>query len=179
MSFCLLRPFWRPHRYPKRAGGAVLTDGGGHAIFAIDGLSRSGVPLAALSDETKNRLRQLLGEEASVANPIEPNCRWCFTAGYANRKPANHDILRRAGIPVLPSIDWVVTSTKALFERAHWLAGRSAPGGDATPITGRHDVPTGLSAESTARSFLSCSKHRCRESCCRPVGSDLRGKSRL
>ncbi|RWB36185.1 MAG: CoA-binding protein [Mesorhizobium sp.] len=59
-------------RLPRRETGiAVLTDGGGHATLAVDALSRSGVPLASLSEDTKVKLRHVLGDEASVENPID------------------------------------------------------------------------------------------------------------
>ncbi|MER9350497.1 acetate--CoA ligase family protein [Mesorhizobium sp. M0227] len=52
-------------------GIVVLADGGGHATLAVDALSRAGVPLVSLSGETKAKLRKVLGEEASVENPID------------------------------------------------------------------------------------------------------------
>ncbi|MER9490174.1 acetate--CoA ligase family protein [Mesorhizobium sp. M0563] len=57
---------------PKmQTGVAVLTDGGGHATLAVDALSRAGVPLASLSEDTTARLRKVIGEEATVGNPID------------------------------------------------------------------------------------------------------------
>ncbi|MER8766761.1 acetate--CoA ligase family protein [Mesorhizobium sp. M0968] len=197
-------------------GIAVLTDGGGHATLAVDALSRAGVPFASLSEDTKAKLRKVLGDGANVENPIDvasavdaypdvfPECieilasdpqvglvltnglfgayhirfdasllkaensaaerivalrdatglPLVFHSCYANRKPENHDILRNGGIQVFPSLDWAVSGSKALFERANWLSKR-----------GRHEerlaletppvvVPGGLSAETTARGIL-------------------------
>ncbi|MER9294724.1 acetate--CoA ligase family protein [Mesorhizobium sp. M0510] len=57
---------------PKPGTGiVVLTDGGGHATVAVDALSRAGVPFASLSEDTKAKLRSVVGEEASVENPID------------------------------------------------------------------------------------------------------------
>jgi acetyltransferase len=52
-------------------GVAVVADGGGHATIAVDALSRSGVPLASLSVETRTKLQKLLGLEAIAYNPID------------------------------------------------------------------------------------------------------------
>lgn len=201
---------------PRQEGGvAVLTDGGGHATLAVDALSRAGVPLATLSEDTKAKLRSVLGDEASVENPIDvasaadaypevfPECieilasdpqvglvltnglfgayhirfdaslleaensaaerivalrkatglPLVFHSCYANRKPENHDILRNGGIQVFPSIDWAVTGSKALFERANWLSKRRSHDRLA-PEGPRVVVPTGLSAETIARGIL-------------------------
>lgn len=69
----------QPH-VPPEAGVAVLSDGGGHAILAADALSEAGVPLAALSMETRARLRDLLGPAAAVDNPVD-------LAGASDRDP--------------------------------------------------------------------------------------------
>lgn len=197
-------------------GIAVLTDGGGHATLAVDALSRAGVPLASLSEDTKAKLRSVLGDEASVANPIDvasvtdaypdvfPECieilasdpqvglvltnglfgayhirfdasllkaensaaerivalqkasglPLVFHSCYANRKPENHDILRNGGIQVFPSIDWAVTGSKSLFERANWLSKQGSHDKRLAPEAPRVVVPSGLSAETTARMML-------------------------
>lgn len=70
----------------SRAGVAVLSDGGGHATLAVDDLHERGVALAALSAETRDRLRALLGPAAAVSNPVD-------LAGAADRRP---DIFARA-----------------------------------------------------------------------------------
>ena len=53
------------------AGIAILSDGGGQGTLAADALSDMGVPLAVLSDPTREALRGLLGRAASVANPVD------------------------------------------------------------------------------------------------------------
>jgi len=50
---------------------AILTDGGGHATIGADLLSDYGIKLPELSEKTKNRLREILPEAASVANPVD------------------------------------------------------------------------------------------------------------
>ncbi|MCF6127884.1 CoA-binding protein [Mesorhizobium sp. M7A.F.Ca.CA.001.07.2.1] len=202
---------------PKpKTGIAVLTDGGGHATLAVDALSRAGVPLASLSEDTKTKLRSVLGDEASVENPIDvasaadaypdvfPECieilasdpqvglvltnglfgayhirfdesllkaensaaerivalrkasglPMVFHSCYGNRKPENHDILRNGGIQIFPSIDWAVTGSKALFERANWLSKQNSNADRLAPDARRVFVPSGLSAETTAREML-------------------------
>ena len=202
---------------PKpQTGIAVLADGGGHATLAVDALSRAGVPLASLSENTKAKLRTILGDGASVENPIDvysavdahpdvfPECieilasdpqvgviltigmfgayhirfhaslseaenmaaerivalqkatglPLVFHSCYADCKPENHDILRRGGIQVFPSLDWTVNGSKALFERAKWLSKRGSHDERLAPEAPRIVVPSGLSAETTARRML-------------------------
>jgi acyl-CoA synthetase (NDP forming) len=66
---------------PSGTDVVVLSDGGGHGTLAADALAALGVPLTTLRDETKERLRALLGGAASVENPVD-------VAGAADRNPA-------------------------------------------------------------------------------------------
>lgn len=50
---------------------AILADGGGHATIAADLLSDYGIDLPELSDKTKEKLRKILPEAASVVNPVD------------------------------------------------------------------------------------------------------------
>jgi len=50
---------------------AILADGGGHATIAADLLSDYGINLPELSDKTKEKLRKILPEAASVVNPVD------------------------------------------------------------------------------------------------------------
>ncbi len=50
---------------------AVLADGGGHATIAADLLTDHGITLPELSEKTKERLRKILPEAASVVNPVD------------------------------------------------------------------------------------------------------------
>lgn len=50
---------------------AILADGGGHATIASDLLSDYGIDLPELSDKTKEKLRKILPEAASVVNPVD------------------------------------------------------------------------------------------------------------
>ena len=50
---------------------AILADGGGHATIAADLLSDYGINLPELSERTKEKLRELLPEAASVVNPVD------------------------------------------------------------------------------------------------------------
>ena len=63
------------------AGLAILSDGGGQGTLAADALSDMGVPLARLSDETREALRTLLGRAAAVTNPVD-------LAGASDADPA-------------------------------------------------------------------------------------------
>lgn len=60
----------QPIPSPER-GTVILSDGGGQGTLAIDMLSDAGVPLAALSDDTRTALRALLGPAAAVGNPVD------------------------------------------------------------------------------------------------------------
>ena len=50
---------------------AILADGGGHATIAADLLTDYGINLPELSDKTKEKLREILPEAASVVNPVD------------------------------------------------------------------------------------------------------------
>lgn len=50
---------------------AVLSDGGGHAALAVDALVALGTPLAVLGEDTRERLRVLLGDAAAAGNPVD------------------------------------------------------------------------------------------------------------
>ncbi|WP_327112387.1 acetate--CoA ligase family protein [Nocardia sp. NBC_01730] len=50
---------------------AILSDGGGHATLAADALAARGIELARLGEQTRLRLRQLLGDAAAVADPVD------------------------------------------------------------------------------------------------------------
>ncbi|MDX8443047.1 acetate--CoA ligase family protein [Mesorhizobium australafricanum] len=202
---------------PKpKTGIAVLTDGGGHATLAVDALSRAGAPFASLSEDTKTRLKGVLGNEAKVENPIDvasaadayPDVfRECieilasdpqvglvlinglvgayhirfdaslleaensaaermvalrkdtglplvFHSCYADRKPENHDILRKGGIQVFPSIELAATGSKALYARANWLSQQHSRVAELVPESSTVFVPSGLSAETAARGLL-------------------------
>jgi acetate---CoA ligase (ADP-forming) len=67
---------------PARRGRglAILSDGGGQGTLAADALSELNAPLAELTHETRTELRELLGAEAAVANPVD-------VAGAADRDP--------------------------------------------------------------------------------------------
>lgn len=50
---------------------AILADGGGHATIASDLLTDYGVHIPELTDATKEKLKEILPEAASVVNPID------------------------------------------------------------------------------------------------------------
>ncbi len=50
---------------------AILADGGGHATIASDLLTDYGINLPELSDKTKEKLRKILPDAASVVNPVD------------------------------------------------------------------------------------------------------------
>ncbi len=52
-------------------GVAILSDGGGHGALAADMLETFGVPLADLSQATRERLREILGFAAGIRNPVD------------------------------------------------------------------------------------------------------------
>lgn len=60
---------------------AVLADGGGHATIAADALSKQGLLLAQIGDETKRKLAEILPHAASVTNPVD-------VAGGTDSNPA-------------------------------------------------------------------------------------------
>lgn len=62
-------------------GLAILSDGGGQGTLAADTLSGMDVPLAALEPLTRQRLKDLLGQNAGVENPVD-------LAGAADRNPS-------------------------------------------------------------------------------------------
>lgn len=50
---------------------AVIADGGGQATIASDRLAEAGLTLAELSDDTRNKLRDILFPQAATANPVD------------------------------------------------------------------------------------------------------------
>ncbi|MGQ4880408.1 acetate--CoA ligase family protein [Billgrantia sp. LNSP4103-1] len=50
---------------------AVVSDGGGQATIASDRLAEAGLELAELSDETRQKLRDVLFPQASTVNPVD------------------------------------------------------------------------------------------------------------
>ena len=56
---------------PRGNRVAVLTNAGGPGILATDALIGHGLKMAELADDTRQRLREMLPEEASVNNPID------------------------------------------------------------------------------------------------------------
>lgn len=52
-------------------GIAILSDGGGQGVLAVDTLADLGVGLASLGETTRSRLRALLGPAAAVTNPVD------------------------------------------------------------------------------------------------------------
>ncbi|RLC09519.1 MAG: acyl-CoA synthetase, partial [Deltaproteobacteria bacterium] len=50
---------------------AILADGGGHATIASDLLTDYGINLPELSDKTKEQLKKILPDAASVVNPVD------------------------------------------------------------------------------------------------------------
>jgi len=60
---------------------AVISDGGGQATIATDRLSEAGLELAELTDATRQRLKDILLPQASLANPVD-------VAGSSDANPA-------------------------------------------------------------------------------------------
>lgn len=56
---------------PKGNRTVVITNAGGPAILAIDALEKEGLVLAEMTQETKNKLREIVHPEGSVNNPID------------------------------------------------------------------------------------------------------------
>ena len=65
---------------PPGSGIAILSDGGGQNTLAVDAITESGALLATLARETRDRLREVLGPAAAVANPVD-------VAGAADTDP--------------------------------------------------------------------------------------------
>ncbi len=70
---------WQPAG-PPGAGVAILSDGGGQNVLAVDALSELGATLARLSPASRSALRTALGPAAAVGNPVD-------VAGAADRDP--------------------------------------------------------------------------------------------
>jgi acyl-CoA synthetase (NDP forming) len=81
-------------------GLAVLTCSGGDSALAADECERIGVPLPPLADTTARRLRELLPEAATVANPLD------YTALVWGEADTLRDMLAVVGAD--PAIDQVL-----------------------------------------------------------------------
>lgn len=64
----------------SRPGVAILSDGGGQSVLAVDALSQLNAPMAVLSSPTQAALRRTLGPAAAVGNPVD-------VAGAADADP--------------------------------------------------------------------------------------------
>ena len=64
-------PLSRPHSRGLTPGIAVLTCSGGDSALAADECERIGLPLAPLGEATARRLREVLPDAATVANPLD------------------------------------------------------------------------------------------------------------
>lgn len=58
-------------RVPNGGRVAILADGGGHATVTVDALVDTGVELSKLSEETIQKLRDILPIAASCVNPVD------------------------------------------------------------------------------------------------------------
>ncbi len=56
---------------PKGPHVAILTNAGGPGVMAADAIEEQGLRLASLSQQTRNTLRDLLSDAASVRNPVD------------------------------------------------------------------------------------------------------------
>ncbi len=56
---------------PKGNRIAVITNAGGPAILTVDSIGKENLILAELTDETKNKLREIVHPEGSVQNPVD------------------------------------------------------------------------------------------------------------
>lgn len=56
---------------PKGNNLAIITNAGGPGILATDTANDFSIPLANLTESTKNKLREVLPPQASVANPVD------------------------------------------------------------------------------------------------------------
>lgn len=73
---------------PKGNRVAVITNAGGPAILTVDSLEKNNLTLAELSEETKNKLREIVHPEGSVNNPVD-----LLPGGTAEQFKAVNEIL--------------------------------------------------------------------------------------
>ncbi len=92
-------PGARP-RGPAPGGLAVLTCSGGDSALAADECERIGIPLAPFGETTARRLRELLPDAATVANPLD------YTAMIWGEADTLRDIVAIVGAD--PAIDQVL-----------------------------------------------------------------------
>ncbi|KUG25600.1 putative acetyl-coa synthetase (adp-forming) [hydrocarbon metagenome] len=57
--------------FPQGNRVAVITNAGGPAILAVDSLEKENLVLAEFSEETKEKLREVVNPEGSVMNPVD------------------------------------------------------------------------------------------------------------
>ena len=87
----LAKAFAVPGARRPSAGLAVLTCSGGDSALAADECERIGIPLPALTPATRERMRELLPEAATVANPLD------YTALIWGDTERLHDLVVTAG----------------------------------------------------------------------------------
>jgi acetyl coenzyme A synthetase (ADP forming)-like protein len=110
---------------PQGARLAIVGNSGGPAIMAADAASGAGLEIPALTDETQRRLREQLGPNAAVANPVDTTA------------AADAGLLCEAIVAVLgdPNVDLVVVvftptllaSSAELTAALEQLADRTLP----------------------------------------------------
>ena len=102
LAKALAVPGARPARRsgPASGGLAVLTCSGGDSALAADECERIGIPLAPLGEATARRLRELLPDAATVANPLD------YTALVWGEAETLRDIVSIMGAD--PAVDQVL-----------------------------------------------------------------------
>lgn len=142
---------------------AILTNGGGMGVLATDALIKEGGVLAALSDETIERLNKVLPETWSHANPIDI----IGDAGPKRYSDALAVLQKDAGVGavlVLNCPTAVASSTDAADAivqtaknngkcvLASWVGGATAEA--SRTIFAQHGVPSYATPEAAVNSFM-------------------------
>jgi acyl-CoA synthetase (NDP forming) len=63
----------------------AISNSGAVCVIAADAAADAGMPLAALSDETRGTLGKILPGFATTTNPIDTTAPWCPTARCSGR----------------------------------------------------------------------------------------------
>ncbi|GAB4169988.1 MAG: acetate--CoA ligase [Calditrichia bacterium] len=96
----------------------VLTNAGGPAILATDAIDREGLQMAELGDQTKQKLKSFLPEEASVHNPVD----MIASATHETYRESAKIILEDDGVDALMVIivrPPTATTPKQIIEEIH------------------------------------------------------------
>jgi len=154
---------------PSGPGLAIITNAGGPGVMAADALSDYGAEPVKLSDETMNKLNQVLPPHWSHANPVDilgdalPE-RYREVAEICMNAPEINGLLLMAAPQALSDPTDMAKALAGLFEEKSypvitaWMGGPDMEKG--RDIFNQAGIPTFGTAERAVRAFMDMYRHK-------------------